>query len=233
MNEEGTHDETEAVVEVEFRLTDDRHPLVGVPKTADCRIVMEKLLPRDEQRFAQYYSVVGADAQGVQETLGSFDDVESRLLVPYDSGGLFEVLVTPTCPVCDLARRGAVPTTVEGTTDGGTIVAEIFPADDDPGELLSRFLEEYSAELAAKRRKVEATPLVSEREVRDTVLDRLTDRQREVLFAAFDAGYYERPRKTTGTELADELGITSATFQQHLRAAERKLVSLVAEYGSE
>lgn len=220
---------SDAIVEVEFQVTDDQYPLVALPREAECRLVLEKLLPRDDGRQAQYFSVLGADPERILDVLGEAEHVESRLLVRYESGGLFEFVVTDDCPVCDLTKRGAVPISVTGTANAGTIVAEIFP-DDDPAEVISTFLEEYSADLAAKRRKAEATPLVSERELRDTVIDRLTERQREVLFAAYDAGYYERPRQTTGTELAESMGISSATFQQHLRAAEHKLVAFLADH---
>lgn len=221
-----------AIVEVEFELTDDRYPLVALPRAEECRLVLEKFLPREGDANAQYYSVLGTEPERIAERLECYEHVESRLLVQYESGGLFEFRVADSCPVCYLSERGAVPISVTGTSDGGTIVVEIFPCD-DPGDLVSGFLEEHPAKLVAKRRKGDGTPLVSERELRDSIVDRLTERQREVLFAAYEAGYYQRPRKTTGAELADELGITSTTFQQHIRAAERKLVSFVADYRSE
>lgn len=54
-------------------------------------------------------------------------------------------------------------------------------------------------------------------------VDDLTDRQRQVLELAIEAGYFERPRHNNTGELADTLGISRATFTQHLRAAQRKL----------
>jgi predicted DNA binding protein len=51
----------------------------------------------------------------------------------------------------------------------------------------------------------------------------MTDRQREVLRHALDVGYFERPRGTTATELADHFGVARATVSQHLRAAQRKV----------
>jgi len=53
----------------------------------------------------------------------------------------------------------------------------------------------------------------------------LTDRQREVLELAMEAGYFERPRQNNTGELADVLDISRATFTQHLRAAQRKLLT--------
>lgn len=62
--------------------------------------------------------------------------------------------------------------------------------------------------------------------VRDDVsVDRnkLTARQREVLDLAYQRGYFDRPRRTNATEIADELDITPSTFREHLTAAEQKI----------
>jgi hypothetical protein len=53
---------------------------------------------------------------------------------------------------------------------------------------------------------------------------RLTDRQLEVLEAAYEMGYFERPKRANATEIAEELGIAQSTFTEHLMAAQRKLL---------
>lgn len=60
-----------------------------------------------------------------------------------------------------------------------------------------------------------------------SVLDSLTDRQREVLETARDIGYYEVPRRTTIDAIADRLNIDSSTASEHLQRAERHLVEAV------
>lgn len=55
----------------------------------------------------------------------------------------------------------------------------------------------------------------------------VTDRQREVVREALSRGYYDWPRKITNEELAEELGISRATLHEHLRKAERTLLSSV------
>lgn len=52
---------------------------------------------------------------------------------------------------------------------------------------------------------------------------RLTDRQLEVLRAAYEAGYFDRPRRANATDVADTLGISRATFSEHLSIVFRKL----------
>ena len=56
-------------------------------------------------------------------------------------------------------------------------------------------------------------------------LSQLTEKQRKVLIAAYNAGYYDVPRKTTSEELAKSLNLGDSTVVEHLRKAERKLIS--------
>ncbi|WP_247729749.1 bacterio-opsin activator domain-containing protein [Halovivax limisalsi] len=52
----------------------------------------------------------------------------------------------------------------------------------------------------------------------------LTDRQRAALEAGYAAGFFEWPRDSSGKEVAASLDISPATFHQHVRTAERKLL---------
>lgn len=54
---------------------------------------------------------------------------------------------------------------------------------------------------------------------------KLTDRQQEVLETAYEMGYFEHPKGANAGEVAEELGITQATFVEHLSAAQRKLLT--------
>jgi predicted DNA binding protein len=60
----------------------------------------------------------------------------------------------------------------------------------------------------------------------------LTARQREVVLAARDLGYYDVPRTATLTEVAEALGVAKATASDTLHRAESHLVdAFVAEHG--
>jgi len=56
---------------------------------------------------------------------------------------------------------------------------------------------------------------------------RLTDRQREVLRAAYDQGYFEHPKGANAGEVAAALDISPSTFREHLAAAQRKVLDAV------
>jgi predicted DNA binding protein len=58
----------------------------------------------------------------------------------------------------------------------------------------------------------------------DSPLTKLTEKQKEVIIAAYKFGYYDIPRRINSEELAKKLGIVSSTFGEHLRKAERRLL---------
>ncbi|MFB6179752.1 MAG: helix-turn-helix domain-containing protein [Halorientalis sp.] len=59
--------------------------------------------------------------------------------------------------------------------------------------------------------------------------NRLTDRQREVLETAYEMGYFEHPRETNASEIADTLDISLSTFTEHLTLAQSKVLDALVE----
>lgn len=55
----------------------------------------------------------------------------------------------------------------------------------------------------------------------------LTDRQEEIIRAAFAVGYFDFPRKIGSEKLADKLGVSVSTLSEVMRAAQRRIF---AEY---
>jgi len=58
-------------------------------------------------------------------------------------------------------------------------------------------------------------------------LTALTDKQLRVLSAAYEQGYYDRPRRVSSKVLARRLGLSSSTLVNHRLKAERRLLSVV------
>lgn len=57
----------------------------------------------------------------------------------------------------------------------------------------------------------------------------LTERQRRLLEAAAEAGYYDTPRRCSLTELAEEVGLAKSTCSETLHRAEEKVVKQFLE----
>lgn len=62
---------------------------------------------------------------------------------------------------------------------------------------------------------------------RRDMLSVLTERQREVLVAAYRHGYYDVPRGIGSRRLAERVGLAKPTLLEHLRKAERRLIAEV------
>lgn len=52
-----------------------------------------------------------------------------------------------------------------------------------------------------------------------------TDRQYEVLRTSHERGYFDHPKQTTATDVADALDISVATLSEHLAVAQEKLLN--------
>jgi hypothetical protein len=61
----------------------------------------------------------------------------------------------------------------------------------------------------------------------EVLVSNLTDKQLEILELAYNHGYFEIPRETSETKLADELDVAQSTVSERLRTAERALLELI------
>jgi predicted DNA binding protein len=64
-------------------------------------------------------------------------------------------------------------------------------------------------------------------------MESLTDRQLEVLEAAYRGGYFRWPRDATAEEVAESLGISSPTLHKHLRHGEARVFEALFDSDSE
>ncbi|WIV67731.1 helix-turn-helix domain-containing protein [Natrialbaceae archaeon AArc-T1-2] len=156
------------------------------------------------------------------------DDVDATPVCPYGTATLYRLSHDgdPDCP-CECLGQFGCPIDRYVAEDGGVTlvfhVADFEQLQTVMGELRDRFSD------------VDVTRLLQapadERSDAGVFVDRdqLTDRQLEVVRTAYEHGYFERPRRTNATELAEELEITRSTVTEHLRTAQRKLLKDVFE----
>jgi hypothetical protein len=95
-----------------------------------------------------------------------------------------------------------------------------------PQQTISKTLQEYEA--AGISPELEK---LGDYDGTETSLDALTERQREIVHAAYDMGFYEVPREVSTEEVAAELDLDASTIAEHLQRAERNLLSQELERG--
>jgi predicted DNA binding protein len=124
-----------------------------------------------------------------------------------------------------LAEHGGLVTAVSVVDGECEFVVEVPPGR-DKHQLVELVTDHYpDATLRAQETVARDEPGIAN--VYSAFEDRLTAKQRAVLETAFHSGYFDWPRRSTGEEIADRLGVTQATFSEHFRAAERTLFEAV------
>ncbi|WP_135662005.1 bacterio-opsin activator domain-containing protein [Halorhabdus rudnickae] len=102
-----------------------------------------------------------------------------------------------------------------GTEQNGRAIVEELEAIYESVELLAYHETENEA--------------TSPQAFRAAVESDLTDRQLTALRTAYASGFFEWPRESDGDDLADAMDVVPSTYYQHLRSAEKKLVSAFFE----
>jgi predicted DNA binding protein len=155
------------------------------------------------------------------DTIGGDEDIEqvfdygSRAIYQFDRAG------DTTC-LCEAIEESVGPITETYAVDGDLHVT--LHADDVSG------LRTQLQELNEQSSGVRIEYLVRGRDDADDSalvpvdLQRLTDRQREVLATAHEMGYFEYPRGANASEVAAALDIQRSTFTEHLNTAQSKLL---------
>jgi len=233
---------SDAVVELTIECSEDA--LAAIARATDCRLALDGLVAPgvedrngngngaegDEREVLAYVHTEGTAAGRVADAAGGVDGVGTPR--PIDDGRL-ELPLTGASAVVPLSEAGTNLRTVEvdpPTPAAVEAVVEVAPGT-DLRALFDRIRAYASdAQLAAKRDRSRPTRTDADAAGPGTGLgslggDALTDRQREAVEAAYRSGYFEWPRDRTGEEIAERIGISPPTFHNHLRTAERTLLS--------
>lgn len=214
--------------ELEFEL--DSTSGGGVPLRVaarfDTRVAVMGLVPTTDETYHTFLSVDGAAADAITDYLDDRLSVRStRVVRESDDSCTVEAAVTDLGVVEAVTDHGATVRAVEASASSNCVLVGVPPATETRA-IVDAVRERYpGASLVALRGSTTGEPIQGG--VFSEIDDRLTDRQQDVLEAAYEGGYFEWPREQTGEELAAEFGISSPTFHQHLRMALLRLLTTV------
>ncbi|WP_227352737.1 bacterio-opsin activator domain-containing protein [Haladaptatus salinisoli] len=212
------------VVELEFRLTDETAFFTSISAQFDATCVLQEMIPSRRETLLEYVHIEGIPEREVVRLAEQSDAVRHVRLV---GGTLFEITVAGASPVLSLIERGASITKAVAEDGEAHIVAEL-PPDADVRGIVEALEDEFpDSELVGKRERERPARTVDESRA-ELEVD-LTERQSIALRSAYVAGYFDWPRESTAEEVADALGVTSATLHQHVRKAEKKLLAAFFE----
>ena len=217
---------TTSTTRVEFAVADRSFVLADLAAAADCTVAYEGGVRQTATGSQVFASVEGAPVDAVVDATSSLAGVEdARRMAGGDDGGVIRLALAGPFLAAELADHGVVVHRVESSPAGTTLTVDV------PGRVdarhVTRLVEERFDDVALASKQTRDQP--SEHGFYATVLDRLTDRQLEVLETAYYSGFFESPRQATGEAVADSLGVSPQAFYQHVRTVQRKLFAALVD----
>ncbi|SIS13720.1 bacterio-opsin activator domain-containing protein [Natronorubrum thiooxidans] len=218
------------VVELEFQIEDEQFQFLEWTTETDCTITFESMTTRPDGSLRGFFTVTGATVDEIQAlTERATVITDMRFVTERGDRHLFECTLTDESVIARLLDYGAVPKRITASEGRGSIVVHL-PTDADVRRFVTTFTRTYPRSTVVRQQDRERTA-ISQHEFGAELERRLTDRQLEVLQTAYASGYFTVPRETTGTDVAAMLEIAQPTFNHHLRAAQRKLLSMIFDEG--
>jgi predicted DNA binding protein len=168
-------------------------------------------VPRDEDGFG-LVEIATDDAEAVLAAMAEKEAVTRMETIRQDEAGAVVQFETTQPLLLTSVQASGVPLSLPVEIQNGRALLELTASRDRIaalGEALDGLGLTYSLD-----RLYESVEAASP----------LTTKQRETLLAALERGYYDTPRGTTLTELADDLGMANSTLSEILHRAEESVV---------
>ena len=166
--------------------------------------------------------VIAENASAVLSKMGSYEDVTDINRLQEEDGKVLIRFRTTMPLLLFPARDSGIPLEMPFEISDGEAVWELTAPQDRLsalGEQLDQFDIGYTVDYIHQH--VTEEPL-------------LTDRQRRLVVEAVEAGYYDTPRGSSLTELAERLDIAKSTASETLHRAEEQIVKeYVTQLGPE
>ena len=208
---------TDTTVELEFEVTDSGLVFVRASERLECELAITGYVRSPSGQWSVYLTVEGAAPTAVRDVAADDPGVDRiRVIAGEDDGGLVEFIMNGPA-LSKITEHGAILTSGHVDHGRGRFCIEA-PHTADVRRLSDRLQAEYPESTLVAQREFDR-PVRKAVELRQSIEDRLTDRQREALMRAYHAGYFDWPRRSTAVDVADSMDIAATTFHYHLRNA--------------
>ncbi|WP_436344006.1 helix-turn-helix domain-containing protein [Natronorubrum sp. FCH18a] len=187
--------------------------LVEAPNT---RIEVERIVPTQESAFP-FFWVWGSEPEAFMDAAEAEPNVANvHLLDHVEDGALFRAKWSPNAELIRGIRRlDATIIEAVGTSEHWRF--EVRTQEQDAFTDFQRIFDEQGISISLNR-------LYDLAEVVEGNHRSVTPEQRETLIAAYQDGYYEKPRQTTQEELGEQFDISYRAVSERLRRGNRNLI---------
>lgn len=223
---------SDRLVELKFDVSDAGCFVVEVSAELGCRCRVERgVFVADDggEGIRCYLRVEGVSTERARDALDERADVrEARVVRSGDDEGLLEIVRTDLGPTAQFLRDAGASIR-EATADHGegTLIVQVSRAA-DIRRLVDVVQSGYPGSKLVAKRELDGESR-GPMDPWEQLSEQLTDKQKIALETACANGYYEWPRESTAEEIAESMGISSATLHQHLRRGEQKILSVFLE----
>jgi PAS domain S-box-containing protein len=218
---------TQSTTRVEYAVDDPTFLLSRLARTADCALSYQGGVQQTTDGDYVFVTVEGGDLSAIEQTAADLAGVDAvtRISSTGADGGVLRLRVTQPFLALELADHGAVLQEVTADPSGTTLVVDVPDGIDvrTITQLVSSTLP--SVELRRKK-SLQRGP---DSGLQSEFLEKLTDRQFEVVQTAYYGGFFESPRENNGEAIAATLDISPPAFYQHIRTVQRKLFTALFE----
>ena len=217
---------TDQRTDVEVEIDDSDDVLHRLSTRLDAPVDFEGFVPQREDDSLLYVSITGVPTTAVESVTTDTRGIERvRVVADHDGTALFELTVSGPVLAATLVDCGAIPTEIATVGTNQRVVVTLTQPT-DVRTFIDRLQAVYPSTTVVSRQDADRGVQTLET-FRMELLDRLTQRQAETLRAAYFARYFDSPRGSTGTEVGQSLGISQPTFNYHLRAALKTILTLL------
>jgi PAS domain S-box-containing protein len=221
---------TTAMTRVEFSIDDPTFPLSRLARAADCTLSYRGGVQPSADGDLVFVSVADADVGSVAEAASELPVIEevSQINTGEAERGVLQVRLAQPFLALELADHGAIFHEATADPDETRLVVDVPESIDIRN--ITQLLHETVSAVELERKQSLNQP--ADHSLYSRFIEKLTDRQLEVLQTAYYSGFFESPRANTGEAIAETLGISPPAFYQHVRTVQRKLFTTLFEEGT-
>jgi predicted DNA binding protein/GAF domain-containing protein len=205
-----------ATLEIEFEVHDPRFRLLAVASRVGSPLSFETVLGVREDAVRVLVTSHGDD-ETVPEQAREDAAVRDAEWLGAGTSQLLLTVESP-CLMSEAPKHGAQVIKVDAKPDRAVVTLS-YPTTSSVRPLFERLQSLYDdVELRARRETTTSW------EAAGDAMSALTERQQEILKAAYYGGYFDNPRAISGENLAIHFEISNSAVSKHLRAATRGLL---------
>jgi len=214
--------------EIEFELSDPTYPLQRLAAATGATIRLDTVAERTADRVRVLVTVLEGDAAAVLERAKSIASIDAADWFGAVEHSQLSLLVGKPFLESLISKHGG--RLVESISDEqGTSLRVRLAANVSQRPIYDSLTSRYTEIDLVAKRQTDARTLPGTGEIEEI----LTDRQSEILNAAFHGGYYQTPRQVKGEDLAESFGISGPAVYNHLQAAHQRILETVFGSGTE